>query len=244
MAPSGNANRPLIYFDLVNACGQQGCPVCRLSAHSVRHYLDGLFYELVNDPGARDNLLKSRGFCTEHAGLLLRTRIADALGASIIYGHILKNILEDLPKPSASSSSNPGPSKDRTRLIGKFMKASAVPVRCPACEQRETASNHALDGLGKSLHDEKLRLALQGSDGLCFPHLTRLLERLESPEDLRFVLDLTRDKLEALQAQMAELVRKNDYRFQSEGITESEGLAWRKAMSLISGAGYDPLDAE
>ncbi len=244
MSPSGNANRPLIYFDLVNACGQPGCPVCHLGAHSVRRYLDGLFYELVNDPGARDNLLKSRGFCAEHAGILLRTRIADALGASIIYGHILKHILEDFPKPSASSSSNPNPSKDRARLVSKFMKASTIPGRCPACEQRETASNHALGGLSQSLHDEKLRLALQGSDGFCFPHLTRLLERIESAEDSKFVLDLTRLRLEGLQAQMAELVRKNDYRFQSEGITESEGLAWRKAMCLISGAGYDPLERE
>ena len=58
------------------------------------------------------------------------------------------------------------------------------------------------------------------------------------------MLDLTRARLEALQAEMAELVRKNDYRFQSESITESEGLAWRKAMCMISGAGYDPLDRE
>jgi hypothetical protein len=36
---------------------------------------------------------------------------------------------------------------------------------------------------------------------------------------------------------MDELIRKNDYRFQSEGITDREGQAWRKAMRMISGAG-------
>jgi hypothetical protein len=242
MASSGNANRPSIYFDLVNACRQPGCPVCSLSAGSVRRYLDGFFYELVNDPGARDRLLKSRGFCAEHARLLLGTRIADALGASIIYRHIVNTILENFPKPSSSPS--PNPSKDHARRIGKFIKASDAPGQCPACAHRAAVSDHALDGLSKLLHDESLQLAFQGSDGLCFPHLTRLLERVESPEDSGFLLGLTRNKLEDLQAEMEELIRKNDYRFQSEGITESEGHAWRKAMRMISGAGYDPMERE
>ncbi len=234
MASSTNSNRPFIYFDIVNACRRPGCPVCRLSTGSVRRYLDGLFYELVNDPGARDNLVRSRGFCAEHAGLLLGTRIADALGASIIYKNIVKDILEDFPNPS----------KEREGLAAKFIKASNAPGRCPACEHRDASSDRALDGLSKTLHDENLRIALQGSDGLCFPHLSLLLQRLDSPDNSRFLLDLTRTKLEGLQADMAELIRKNDYRFQSEGITEGEGLAWRKAMCMITGATSNPMETE
>jgi hypothetical protein len=235
MDPAGEKNRPFMYFDLVNACRQAGCPVCSLSAQAVRQFLESLFYEFVNDPGSREGLLKSQGFCAEHAGLLLRSRIADALGASIVYQNIIKRLLDDLPVSSSASTNARG----RARFIAKVSGASNAPGRCPACKEKEAASERAIDGLSKALHDENLQLAFRGSDGLCFPHLSRLLERTASPEDLKFLLDLTRLKLEGLQAEMGELIRKNDYHYQSEGITEREGQAWRKAMRMISGAEID-----
>jgi hypothetical protein len=242
MTSSNEANRPFMYFDLLDAFRQPGCPVCLLSGRSVRRYLDGLFYELVNDPGARDSLLKSHGFCAEHAGLLLETRIAEALGASIIYKNIVKIILEKFPKPSLPSipSSIPNRPKERTRLIREFMGACDTTGQCPVCEQREAAVDRALDGLSNSLDDENLRLAFQGSDGLCFPHLTQLLQRTQRTDTVKFLLSVTQKELETLQSEMGELIRKNDYRFQSEGITDREGRAWKKAMRMISGAG--PLD--
>jgi hypothetical protein len=239
MDSSKKASHPFMYHDLLDALNQPGCPVCRLSSDSVRRYLDGLFYEFVNDPVARDSLLNSHGFCAEHAGLLLETRIADALGASMIYKNIVKIILENFPKSSSESILSPIPnrSKERARLIRKFISASSTPGRCPACETREAASDRALEGLSKSLDDENLRIAYQGSDGLCFPHLTQLIERTQGTDMVKFLLSVTQKKLETLQSEMDELIRKNDYRFQSEGITDREGLAWRKAMRMVSGGG-------
>jgi hypothetical protein len=49
-------------------------------------------------------------------------------------------------------------------------------------------------------------------------------------------MELTRIMLEKRGSEMAELIRKNDHRFRSEGITREEALAWRKAMCMISGA--------
>lgn len=238
MDSSENAHHPFMYHDLLDAFDQPGCPVCRLSARSVRRYLDSLFYEFVNDATARDSLVNSHGFCAEHAGLLLETRIADALGASIIYRNIVKIILENFPKSSSGSTTStiPGPAKERTRLINKFIRATHIPGRCPACEQREASSDRALEGLSNSLDDEKLRLVIQGSDGLCFPHLAQLLERIQGPDTVKFLLGVTQKNLEILQLEMGELIRKNDYRFQSEGITDGEGRAWKKAMRMISGA--------
>ena len=239
MDSSAKASHPFMYFDLLEAFKQPGCPVCLLSERSVRRYLDGLFYELVNDPGARDSLLKSHGFCVEHAGLLLETRIAEALGASIIYKNIVKVILEKFPKPSPPSSPStiPSSTKERTRLIREFIRASDPTGRCPACEQREDASDRAMEALKNSLDDEAIRLAFQDSDGLCFPHLTQLLQRTQGTGTVKFLLGVTQEKLEALQSEMGELIRKNDYRFQSEGITDREGRAWTKAMRMLSGAG-------
>ncbi len=100
--------------------------------------------------------------------------------------------------------------------------------------------------MSSSLDDESLRLVFQDLDGLCFPHLAQLLERTQETETVQFLLHVTQKNLETLQSEMDELIRKNDYRFQSEGITDCEGQAWRKAMRMISGAwmGKDKIDSE
>jgi hypothetical protein len=225
------------YHDLLKACALTGCPVCRIGAQSVKRYLDSLFYEYVNDPGTRDRLVNSLGFCSEHIRLLLSTRIADGLGASIIYEHIIKTILRDFPDHSHKAAGVfPLRSMERARMIRKFVSASAGLGKCAACEQRAAASDRALYEMNKSLGEKKLRLALQESDGLCLPHLAQLLESTLEADNISYLLDLTENKLKSRQSEMAELIRKNNYQFQSEGITQDEALAWRKAMCMISGA--------
>lgn len=215
---------------------QTGCPVCRLSARSVKRYLESLFYESVNDPGTRDKLIKSLGFCREHVQLLLNTRIADGLGASIIYENIVNVILRKLPDRLQPPSPGRSPSGEQSREIRGLISASSGLGTCAACEQRDESADRALHELGKSLGEEKLQSALQGSDGLCFPHVAQLLERIQEPDNVTFLLELTRNKLETFGSQMAEFIRKNDYQFRSEGITHAEALAWKKAMCTISGA--------
>ena len=223
------------YFDLLEACKQTGCPVCRLSARSVKRYLESLFYENVNDPGTRDKLIKSLGFCREHVQLLLNTRIADGLGASIIYENIVKVILRKYPDGRQSPLSSQSPFGEQSHGIRRLISASSGLGPCPACVQRDESASRTLHELSKSLGEEKLRRALQRSDGLCFPHVTQLLESLQQHDNVRFLLELTRNKLEMLGFQMAEFIRKNDYQFRSEGITQEEALAWKKAMCMISG---------
>lgn len=48
-------------------------------------------------------------------------------------------------------------------------------------------------------------------------------------------MSLTKTKLEARQTGMSELIRKNDHNFRLEEITKDEALAWKKALSMVSG---------
>ena len=104
-----------------------------------------------------------------------------------------------------------------------------------ACEQRNTVMDRSINEIRNSLGDEKMQNALQDSDGLCFPHLLQVLENNQNAEDAEFLLSLTKTKLEARQTEMAELIRKNDHNFRSEEITQDEALAWKKALSMVSG---------
>jgi hypothetical protein len=223
---------------LLDACRELGCPVCSMGTRTVGRYLESLFYEYVNDPGIRESLLKSQGFCREHAQLLLNTRIASGFGASILYLHIVDAILENWSDPARAKFLALAAVRFGERISGIRQRGglSSGAVPCLACEQRNTAEDHALDELSKSLGDEKIQLALNESDGLCFPHLTQLLESIQEPNRIQFLFDLTRGKLETRRSEMSELIRKNDHRFRSEEISLEEALAWKKVMCMISGA--------
>jgi len=237
MTPSRKSSSRFSHYELLEACAQTGCPVCRVGAHSVKRYLKSVFYEYVNDVDTRARLNKRLGVCEEHVQLLLGTRIADTLGASIIYENIVKILLREFPSPSSSASPNP---KESARRISGFMNTAKNNGTCPACRQRDAIITHTLQEMSAALGDEKLQAALQESDGLCFPHLSQLLERLEKPEDAAFLVELTRSKLIARQSEMAEVIRKNDYRSGSEKITREEAIAWKKIMCMVSGVGISP----
>jgi hypothetical protein len=80
---------------------------------------------------------------------------------------------------------------------------------------------------------------LEESDGLCLPHLAQLLLLIKKPGEAELVLNITRSKLEARQAEMAEVIRKNDHHNKSGLISGEEALAWKKAMTILAGMGID-----
>jgi hypothetical protein len=229
---SKKTSKPFSHHELLEACSLTGCPVCRVGAQTVRRYLKSLFYEYVNDLDMRANLVKSLGFCGEHVQLLLSHKIADTLGASIIYEHLAKVILREFPKDSQS--------KELSRKISKFVSASEGLGECLACNHRNKTVNYTLNQMSTALSDATLREALEKSDGLCMVHLSLLLGKIQKPDEINFLLTLTRTKLEARQAEMAEVIRKNDHHHSSEKITEDEALAWRKSMSMLAGVSISP----
>jgi len=222
--------KPYSHYELLEACVLTGCPVCRVGAQTVQRYLKSSFYEYVNDRDMRANLVKSLGFCGEHVQLLLSVKIADTLGASIIYEHLVKVILREFPKDSSASKP-----KELSKRIGKFVSASEGLGECLACIRRDETINYTVRQMSTALNDARLQDALGISDGLCMKHLSQVLELVQKPEEADFLLTFTKTKLEARQHEMAEVIRKNDHRFQSEGITQDEGIAWRKTMSMLAG---------
>ena len=74
-------DRPLsnfLFYRLMDACREEGCPVCRVEQENVERFLENQFYENVNSPKWRDKLRGSLGFCHEHAWLAVDRRLGDA----------------------------------------------------------------------------------------------------------------------------------------------------------------------
>lgn len=172
MTLSDNLPPTSTYYELLNVCADPGCPICHVGAYTVKRYQNSIFNEFVNDRAIHNNLLKSLGFCREHSQLLLNTRIADALGASIIYENNVKKELRELPRQNKA--------KDIKNVVNRTKN-------CMACQQQNTVIDRSVSEISNSLNDEKTQQALQDSDGLCFPHLLHVLENNHNANNSDFL---------------------------------------------------------
>ena len=229
-------------YKLLEACREKGCPVCRLEQQSVVRYLDSQFYENVNSPPWRDHLRASLGFCHEHAWLGVDQRLGDALGYSIIYHDVINGTLKRLDKGGLVPSSPRrrasllGPIPDAVReLIERARKALTPRKTCPVCKHREEALRNILSGLVAELGNSEMVAALEASDGLCLPHLGKALHQIRDLSAGEMLINIHREKLESLKAELAEFIRKNDYQVIKEGFG-TEGDAWLRAIGMIAGS--------
>jgi hypothetical protein len=229
-----------IFHSLLEACAEAGCPVCGLVERSVLRYLDGLFYECVTDEDTRFRLRSSLGFCFAHAWQALDSGLADALGVSIIYHDLVGSLLQGLPEPGQSAEGKSGPFtrlsgllKPATENARRAIQALTAEATCPACLQQEMFRSTTIDALLQGLEDERLSAALEKSDGLCLPHLRAAFER-SNPAQAARLLAILRPKLQSLRGELAEFIRKNDYRYVGEPIGD-ERDAWQRAVGLVVG---------
>lgn len=231
----------LTTYNLLEACREPGCPVCRLELRSVERYLDNQFYENVNTPKLRDWLRASLGFCHEHAWLAVDQRLGDALGFAIIYRDVINGILtrmqDGVPyRPSRRSMALLRQIPEQVRNVVERMLYALTPQKhCPACQYRDEMTQITISMLVKDLEKREMADALQASDGLCVPHLRLALEHVKNVSACEKLLTVHREKLESLKAELIEFIRKNDYQFMAEGFGK-EGDAWLRAIGLIAGS--------
>ena len=198
-------------YDLfLEACRLDGCPICRVEHDADLRYLDRLFYGLVNDYNTRVGLRTSLGFCTEHARMAVDEIQGKALGVTIIYDDLLRVALEQI-------SSNGTIQKNKTR--------------CPACENRDEMTERVLSELSKYITDAPILAAFRGSQGLCFGHLRQVLEHIRSSEKRNALLTIQCDIMQVLRGELAEFIRKNDYRFAGEEFGPEKD-AWKRAVKM------------
>lgn len=214
---------PSAFHDLLEACAQPGCPICRLEGRSVERYIDNLFYESVNDIKTRDHLRASQGFCRDHARLALDRRLGDALGFAILYHDSINNILRDLGQDTGTASTS--------------ISALNPRKKCPVCTYREEMERLFLRTLIAGLADPALTDAVRSSDGLCVPHLRSAFQEVRGQGDYELLFAIHRAKLEDLRGELAEFIRKNDYRFTHEGFG-AEGDSWRRAVEKLTGSRF------
>jgi hypothetical protein len=194
--------------DLIEAFGQAGCPVCRLTTESVDAYLTAVCYEQVNDLDLREQLRSAGGFCRDHAERFLRQRLGQ-LAAAIVY----RDVLSTARKRISASAGQRARSKLAVLLGGGARKALVGAPRCPGCEVEADADRRYLDIIHKRLPEPAVLERYRAGDGLCLPHLDQALQ--SDNEGARILGEAAVGMLSTIVDDLDEYIRKHDYRFQT-----------------------------
>ncbi len=234
------------YFELLDACGEAGCPLCALGNTAAHRNLQTLIFEGVNDYGLRATLRESLGYCHEHAWLLPESGESAPLGIAIVHRDLLNNVSRRLEE----SKFNKAQRRRLRSFVAEAINQDAITITdarssryiptealCPACKDRDKIEKLALKSLIEALQnkDAKMLAALESSDGLCLPHLRQALEATRNEETFTSLVNITNEQLSALIQDLDEFIRKNDHRFRDEMITERERDSWRRALERMVG---------
>lgn len=233
------SSTPGIYFRILEAFANRGCPLChevqRLSLRSMEY----LFHERVNDGGVRAALKEARGFCNWH-GWMARDLLLSNTGIAIIYKDLLDTEIQSLPALDKHDSGSPQPSPRRQRPEGfvkqlhTYLSSWVHKQSCPECQRISSHEYYGVKTLVESLGDETFSEGFARSDGLCFPHFTYALGAFHDHPNLAFLLAAQREIFQSLSVELGEFTRKRDYKFAHEPIG-SEADAWIRVIELFVG---------
>lgn len=232
--PSPAQGRHVSYHRLLEALHGPGCALCALRHEAVDRYLDALLYEQVNDSGLRHALARSRGFCRDHAWMLIG--FGDSLGTALLYRDQVAHALGDVQQ-AAREGRRPGRRLWRGRAVSpaavlRTLRSAAAP--CPACAVALDAETRYLTLLLSGLDEPEMRRALERSSFLCLPHLMRALDLARSPDRSTVLLEMAESALRRLHDELTELIRKRDYRFVHEPRGQ-EQTSWVRAVAHLVG---------
>ena len=83
-------------YELRLACHKPACPVCTLIQRAGARYMEGTFNESMLDPGVRQKLVNSLGFCYEHSWQSINLKLSDSLGQAILFKDLVKDALKKI----------------------------------------------------------------------------------------------------------------------------------------------------
>lgn len=208
---------------------QEGCAVCRISEQGVKHALQHVLYDMVNDPAVRVQVRASLGYCNRHAWQMMELR-GNALGLALLYRDAVIELEEQL------AILKPPHARTRIAKLNEQGKRATLPRKeCPACLQQREIEDHHTGSLLHALGDPPFIDKMNASDGLCRLHLGRALAAAPNAAAFDTLLEIQRGIHRRLIAELSEFIRKNDFRFREEGFGH-EADSWIRAIGLISSA--------
>jgi len=205
---------------LEQAMREPGCPICRQVREAEERWIWNALYEFTGDPELHERFASALGLCREHAALMaqvVETReLLTPAAVARLYETVVIRALEELAN-----------FRGRRNFVRK---------NCPVRQLARDTEDRETWFLGRLLEDEDLWRAYEGSDGLCLPHLLKVLPEAHEEVWQKLVSDFRR-RLTRLLQNLRELQRKERFDV-DEPLTPEEIESWREALWRLGGMSY------
>jgi len=203
-----------VYFNLLDALKETGCPICFLVKKSAHKFMDDILYENVNDPGVRDNIRKAGGFCNRHAWQL--RKIGDGFGLGIVYEELMRLGLKELQAPAG------------------FQMKEEAEKPCIVCNEERDVAGRYISVFLEHFDDAELKLSYKNSFGFCSPHLNLAIKMCRNKKSVKEIIDIESAKVNGLLDELKEFHRKHGYRFTKDRFGE-DFYSWTRAIEKMIG---------
>lgn len=198
------------YYDFLDIFELHDCPICLMRQKWASEFIDIFLYEGVNDKGFRKIIKSNGGFCRRHAYDMMAH--GDPLAHSILYSDLIGDYLEDIDKKK----------KQGCLMCSKEKEADKVMYQ--AFMEYFTQD----EAFYKKFSDTK--------SCICRPHLKELKKMFKKNKtQINGLYEVQIENLKIAKEHLDEIVRKHDYRFKNEQLTDDERLAWQRAVKLMVG---------
>lgn len=228
---------------LLQACEQEGCPVCLVTLERMERVMDFWQYEGASDMENRQHLRRLRGFCPRHTWQLARLKpVPAAFPLALVYRETLPEILEDIQRDleQVRADKRAGRVRFWTCLWRKRRgrpanrPAETHFPQCPFCREQAEIERSLVDVLLSMLQFEDTRARFGAATGLCLSHFAQASREEASNAQRAALLECQYACLQRNLGELDELVRKHDYRFLHEPRGD-EMISWRRAVELFVG---------
>lgn len=226
--------KPFSYYDIIDACAQPGCPVCRMLQAETDRYLYALLFEFVTEPEAHHTIRASRGLCRVHSWQLRRQRMS-SVSIAVLYEAVLDEALNII-----GSSEQPAVRSRMQRLLGGSSAGATLAnqlqpqAQCMCCEALAISEDGYVRTLAESITEPRVLAAYQKSEGLCLPHLRQTLAVTRDDDALNAILGTQREIWSRLKEELA-LFRARVDAAGGHGKMGAEGTSWLRAVEAVGG---------
>ena len=197
------------YYEYMELFKKDDCPVCLIMDEWLDNFLEEFLYECVNDRSMRRRIMETGGFCPKHAKAMMGK--GDPLGHSIIYTVLIDDYIK-----------NPDAKKKEGCLVCDL-----------EIDAERRSLNAFLNFFGES--EEFSNAFRETKTCICRPHLKKMKKLTRNKDLIKKLSDVQNENLTHAKGCLDEIIRKHDYHYTDEQLTDEERLAWQRAVKLMSG---------
>jgi len=238
----------LALLNLKDEMHQEGCPLCRCFLRAETGFLRSLDWENINEVGTRMRLTQSLGACRRHAQQMLQMEVAaweTPLGNGILYEGLTKAVscrLQETRSLAEKQSRRGWARRLLARLVGRGKRSERLerPLTpeeiCRICKVGQESVRLHAETLLEMLAYPEYQALYERSQGVCLPHLRLLCQVAQPGPGLQYLLQQSARRLESLETDLSEYLRKQSYQYHHEPVSEGERTAIARALAFFGGS--------